>query len=193
MAEPSSSSTSGTPEGFESFVEEHYEGAYRFAYSLSGNQADACDITQQAFYLAQTRGHQLQDLAKRKHWLFTILYREFLRVRRKETAHATTPLEFSEHELPPIHIDHAAGIDGHEVMRLLATLDDIFRMPLALFYLDQLSYKEIAIAVGAPIGTVMSRLARGKQMLRHRLKERDREQAGKVVPLPPVAKGGLDG
>ena len=164
-------------------MEEYYQPAYRFAFSLSGNHSDACDITQQAFYLAHTRSHQLRDPAKRKQWLFTILHREFLRTRRREIAHPQSALEFCEHELPPIHVDHAATLDSKAVLLALQTLDENFRVPLALFYLDQFSYKEIAAALEIPIGTVMSRLARGKQMLRQRLEQRRVENNGKIIPL----------
>ena len=183
---PEVEQTDGVPQSFERFVEEHYEAAYRFASSLSGNHHDACDITQQAFYLAHTRSHQLRDAAKRKQWLFTILHREFLRTRRRDTAHPQTTLEFSEPALPHITVDHAARLDSKAVLVVLQTLDDNFRMPLALFYLDQLSYKEIAAALDVPIGTVMSRLARGKQMLRQRLEGKRVEDLSKIIPLPPA-------
>ena len=57
-------------ESFEAFVEQHYQAAYRFAYHLCGKHNDACDITQQAFYLAHKHAHQLRDTTKRKQWLF---------------------------------------------------------------------------------------------------------------------------
>ena len=173
----------GVTESYAEFVEEYYQPAYRFAFSLSGNHSDACDITQQAYYLAHTRSHQLRDPAKRKQWLFTILHREFLRTRRREVAHPQTALEFCEHALPPIHVDHATTLDSKTVLLVLQTLDDNFRMPLVLFYLDQLSYKEIAAALEIPIGTVMSRLARGKQMLRQRLEAKHAEAHSKIISL----------
>jgi RNA polymerase sigma factor (sigma-70 family) len=175
---------SGVPESFERFVDEHYQAAYRFAYSMTGNHNDACDLTQQAFYLAHTRSHQLRDPSKRKQWLFSILYREFLHVRRRATAHPEVTLEFSEPSLPPITVDYAAGLDSKSVLLALQTLDETYRMPLVLFYLNQLSYKEIASTLEVPIGTVMSRLARGKQMLRMRLEE-GIQAPGKILPIHP--------
>src|SRR5471030_1003736 len=83
---PTDAHTSGVPESFERFVDEHYQAAYRFAFSMTNNHSDACDLTQQSFYLAHTRSHQLRDPAKRKQWLFSILYREFLHGRRRATA-----------------------------------------------------------------------------------------------------------
>ena len=54
------------PDDFEKFVEKHYQPAFRFALSLSRNHDDACDLTQQAFFIAQTNRHQLRDRSKGK-------------------------------------------------------------------------------------------------------------------------------
>ena len=51
---------------------------YRFALSLSRQESDAADLTQQTFFLWASKGHQLRDQSKVKTWLFTSLYREFL-------------------------------------------------------------------------------------------------------------------
>jgi RNA polymerase sigma-70 factor (ECF subfamily) len=189
MSDPATEPDSKPPEGFERFVDEYYQPAYRFAFSLTGNHNDACDITQQAFYLAYTRSHQLRDAAKRKQWLFTILHREFLSSRRRETAHPQINLEFSEPQLPPITVDHATNMDSKAVLLVLQELEVNFRIPLVLFYLDQLSYKEIAKTLDVPIGTVMSRLARGKQMLRLKLEEKRGGDAGSK----PNTEGGARG
>jgi RNA polymerase sigma-70 factor (ECF subfamily) len=179
---------------FERFVDSYYQAAYRFALGLSGNHHDACDITQQAFYLAYVRSHQLRDSGKRKQWLFTILHREFLRGRRRRIAHPETSLEFSEPELPPINVDHATALDSKDLLVVLQTLDEIFKTPLVLFYLNQLSYVEIAAALGIPIGTVMSRLARGKQMLRHQLETKRKDGTLKIIPISGLKmQGGTDG
>src|SRR6266508_2783652 len=67
---------------FEQIVSEHYEPLYRFAFSLTRTEADACDLTQQTFYIWVTKGRQLRERSKVKSWLFTILHWEFLNVRR---------------------------------------------------------------------------------------------------------------
>ena len=151
--------------------------------AFAGKHEDACDITQQAFYIAQTRDHQLRETSKRKPWLFTILHREFLSSRRRQTQYPDTNLESVESELPPITVDHAASLDAKTVLSVLQTLEESFKSALALFYLEQLSYKEIAEVLEIPIGTVMSRLARGKEMLRQRLERTRAENAGKIRPL----------
>src|SRR4051794_23591295 len=70
---------------FETLVARYYSSLYKFAYSLTQVEADACDLTQQTFYIWATKGHQLRDLSKVKTWLFTTLHREFLESRRRYT------------------------------------------------------------------------------------------------------------
>ncbi len=156
---------------FERFVHERYEQAYRFAYSLTGNDADASDLTQQSFFLAQTRQHQLREAGKGKQWLFTIIHHEFLRSRRSQGVRERHKMELTHQGSTPIRVDHAASLDAKALLPLLDGLDEAFRVPLSLFYFEQLSYKEIAEALAIPIGTVMSRLARAKGMLRQALEQ----------------------
>ena len=183
-----------SPSCFQKLVEEHYKPAYRFAYSLCGNHHDACDVTQQAFYYAQTKLHQLRDATKMKQWLFSILYREFLSIRRRDTTHPQTSLEFSESELPHISVDHAMSLDGKTILIVLQALHEHFRAPIVLFYLKQLSYKEIALTLDVPIGTVMSRLARGKEILRQQLEKARIGPIRNTIPLQrPELEGVSDG
>lgn len=155
---------------FELLVEQHYESLCRFALSLSSNPTDACDLTQQAFYVAQTKVHQLRDPSKIRNWLSTTLRRLFLQRRRHETRFPKH--ELNEAELPRVSTDHVARLDSQAVLFALRSLEDHLRVPLVLFYMEELSYKQIAAALEIPIGTVMSRLSRGKHLLRQRLEGR---------------------
>src|SRR5216683_5020849 len=86
---------------FEQIVSEHYEPLYRFALSLTHAEADACDLTQQTFYVWATKGHQLRDRSKVKTWLFTTLHRAFLESRRRQTRFPHQSLdEIALDELP---------------------------------------------------------------------------------------------
>jgi RNA polymerase sigma-70 factor (ECF subfamily) len=168
---------------FTRLVDQHYPALYRFALSLARNQADACDLTQQTFYIWATHGHGLRDLAKAKTWLFTTLYREFLRGRRRG-ARVTSieDLPPGAAELADAEIDQARRFDGGLVLTALGEVEEVFRAPLTLFYLEGHSYQEIAEILEVPIGTVMSRLARGKAQLRGTLAAAI--PRAKVVPFP---------
>jgi RNA polymerase sigma-70 factor, ECF subfamily len=82
-------------------------------------------------------------------------------------------------------------MDGSAAVNALAQVDEVYRAPLAMFYLEDLSYKEISEALDVPIGTVMSRLSRGKAQLRQHLLEAHENAARKVVPLEPEAKSNV--
>ena len=74
----------GSGLNFESVVAHYYEPLYQFAFGLTRVEADACDLTQQTFYVWATKGHQLRDQTKVKTWLFTTLHRAFLESRRRQ-------------------------------------------------------------------------------------------------------------
>jgi RNA polymerase sigma-70 factor (ECF subfamily) len=152
---------------FEAVVALYYEPLYRFALSLTHSDADACDLAQQTFYLWATKGHQLRDPAKAKSWLFTSLHRVFLGSRRSRTRFPHLELEAMEAYLPVILPAAARQLDANQALAALSQVDEVYRAPVALFYLEDFSYQEIADILEVPIGTVKSRMARGLEQLRH--------------------------
>ena len=160
---------------FESVVACYYEPLYQFAFSLTRAEADACDLTQQTFYLWAIKGHQLRDASKVKTWLFTTLHREFLQKRRKLSRFPHHELSEVDYELPNISPETMNHLDWTAVIQSLASLDESFQAPLALFYLEDYSYKEIAEILGIPLGTVKSRISRGIAQLQQSL-------SSKVLP-----------
>jgi RNA polymerase sigma-70 factor (ECF subfamily) len=146
---------------FESIVAQYYEPLYQFAFSLTRAEADACDLTQQTFYVWATKGHQLRDRTKVKTWLFTTLHRGFLESRRRQTRFPHYALDEVEFELPVLPPTLVNQLDSNQVTQALAQVDEVYQAPVALFYLEDCSYKEIAEILDVPIGTVKSRLARG--------------------------------
>jgi RNA polymerase sigma-70 factor (ECF subfamily) len=154
---------------FEKLVEDYYMPLYRFALSLSRQEAEAADLTQQTFFLWAAKGHQLRDLSKVKTWLFTSLYREFLGRKRHQDRFVESedaPEAIAAQTVAPTVVDQ---LDSEIVQRALLGLEEIYRAPLSLFYLQSLSYKEIAETLSVPIGTVMSRISRAKEHLRKAL------------------------
>jgi len=178
---------------FNQLVDAHYTPLFRFALSLARREADACDLVQQTFFIWAKNGHQLRETSKAKTWLFTTLYREFLRGRRRDLrSQSIEDLPPSAQDMPAEHIDHARQIDAQQVVAALQEVDEIFRAPLTLFYLEDLSYQEIADSLDVPIGTVMSRLSRGKAQLRKIMaqKEAGSREDSPVVPFPKTKQGG---
>lgn len=146
---------------FDGLVTQYYESLYQFAFSLTREEADACDLTQQTFYVWATKGHQLRDETKVKTWLFTTLHRQFLESRRRQTRFPHHALETVDFELPVISPETASRLDSAQVLRALAQVDEVYQAPVALFYLEDCAYKDIAEILDVPMGTVKSRIARG--------------------------------
>ena len=156
---------------FERLVGEHYASLYRFALSLTGNEADAGDLVQDTFYLWATKGHQLADPTKVKSWLFTTLHRGFLGRRRHRLRFPHHEVSEVGEELPEVPPNYSGHADWSLVVECLARVDEPFQAPVALFYLEDYSYKEIAEILDIPLGTVKSRLARGIAFLQRMLVE----------------------
>ena len=96
-----------------------------------------------------------------KTWLFTTLHREFLNTCRKRTRFPHVELELAADELPVVLPPSVNRLDTAQVLVALARLDEVYQAPVALFYLQDCSYNEIATILEVPLGTVKSRLARG--------------------------------
>ena len=168
---------------FTRLVDAHYTPLFRFALSLAKNSSDAADLTQQTFLIWAKRGQSLRNDEKAKSWLFTTLYREFLRgCRRAERVEALEDLGPIEADPPAPDVDFFAGKHTGLVPEAMHEVDEVFRAPLTLFYLQDFSYKEISEMLEVPIGTVMSRLARGKAQLRAALARKKTGIGHKAVP-----------
>jgi len=167
---------------FHQLVDRQYAPLYRFALSLTKSETDAADLTQQTFFLWASKGEQLRDSSKAKSWLFTTLYREFLNRRRHEARFPKVELHDAPEEAVSI-VPNVNVFDGVSLMKALREVEEPFRAALMLFYLEQFSYQEIADVLGVPIGTVMSRLSRGKAQLRERLLSKEEVLGNKVIAL----------
>lgn len=121
---------------------------------------------QQTFFIYAEKRASIRDVGKVKSWLFTTLYRNFLSRRAKDRRLAHYEPQVLESIAGPQQSDMSRGMDRNLAVEALQQLDVVYRDSLSLFYLKQLSYKEIAAVLDVPIGTVMSRLSRGKTQLR---------------------------
>jgi RNA polymerase sigma-70 factor (ECF subfamily) len=163
---------------FERLVELHYAALHRFALSLTRNEPDACDLTQETFLVWAAKGHQLHDAARVKPWLFTTLHRLFLETQRRQTRFPHLELEAASEELPALDPAWVERLDGQRVVELLGEVDPQFQAAVALFYLEDYSYEEIAGILGVALGTVKSRIARGLGQLKRLLAREIQLQAG---------------
>jgi RNA polymerase sigma factor (sigma-70 family) len=134
--------------------------------SLTRVESDAWDLTQQTFYVWAAKGYQLRDLSKAKTWLFTTLHRAFLEARRRQSRLLHLELEEVSEQLPAFSPELADQVDSSQVLPALARVDEVYQAAVALFYLEDCSYKEIAQILAVPVGTVRSRIARGIMQLR---------------------------
>jgi RNA polymerase sigma factor (sigma-70 family) len=166
---------------FEEIVNAYYQPLYRFGYSLAKNEHEAGDLAQQTFFIYAEKGDSLRDKSKVKCWLFTTLYREFLRRRRKDARMDHYQPEILENVGGAVEPNIRRSIDANLAVDALQEVDEVYRHPLSLFYLKDLSYKEIAAILEVPIGTIMSRLSRGKAQLREIFKRKESETSDSLL------------
>jgi RNA polymerase sigma factor (sigma-70 family) len=166
---------------FEEVVSAYYEPLYRFALGLSRSEADAADLTQRAFERFGEKFRSVRDASKTKTWLFTTLYRDFLQQKRHAArfpeAELDEGIDAKIFELPRADV----VTDANAAVAALNLLEEPFRSAVMLFYLQDHSYREIAEILGVPIGTVMSRISRGKEMLRAQIHSHDNNTAAAVA------------
>ncbi len=150
----------------EQLIQQFHQDVYRYAYWLTRCTEAAEDISQETFLRAFRGVHRLRDPKASKGWLMTIARNEFARWCRKGKTPAGQELE-TELADPECAVAH---VDNHDwVKDGLNALAPDFRMVVLMYYFEQLSYAEIAEQLSIPIGTVMSRLSRGRQQLKQTL------------------------
>jgi RNA polymerase sigma-70 factor (ECF subfamily) len=169
----------------EQIIADHHAPVYRYAYRLAGSVADAEDLTQQTFLVAQQKLHQLTDQDKARCWLFAVLRSCYYRQYRKRPPTPAASLELGIEQIPAREVDEDAWVDQEQLQAALDGLPVEFKVVVLLFYFEQKSYKEIAEELELPIGTVMSRLARAKGRLRQKLLQADDGDGGS----PPAYDG----
>lgn len=166
---------------FEKVVDLYYAALYRFALSLSGHESDAADLTQQTFYVWAVKREQIRDSSKVKSWLFTTLHRQFLQKAARITRFPEVGLEQSEPDLPDVPTEAVVRADSSGVVEALRKIDPAFRDAVALFYLEDYSYVEIAEVLGVPMGTVKSRISRGIAQLQRAMADLPLTAKGKIL------------
>lgn len=162
--------TDGVPT-WEEVARDHGRLLYAVAYRLAGNSEDAQDLVQDAL-LRIRRGLETYRPGSLEGWLARIVTNVFLDdVRRKRRRPTVALAPGEEHRLPPAAAaDVASDALSDEVQRALDSLPPEFRVAVVLCDVADLPYDEIAAQLGVPVGTVRSRIHRGRRMLREMLR-----------------------
>jgi RNA polymerase sigma-70 factor (ECF subfamily) len=145
--------------------------------SLTYSEIDAADLVQETFLVWAKKGHQLQQASKVRSWLFTTLHRKFLESRRRITRFPHLGMDDAEAELPVLEPVQSDRVAGSEILECLRKVDPQFQAAVALFYLEDYTYPEIAEILEIPLGTVKSRIARGVAQLKGMMWEKPRPHA----------------
>jgi RNA polymerase sigma-70 factor, ECF subfamily len=157
---------------FESEAMQHFDGLYRAAVRMVGDATEAEDIVQEVFLQAWRSFDRYERGTNCRAWLFAILFNKVQHYRRKKFSSRVVPLgEDGEYKLDGLASPPAVPevITDTEILEALAKLPDNYRDAVVLADVQEFSYKETADILGVPIGTVMSRLSRGRQLLRSAL------------------------
>jgi RNA polymerase sigma-70 factor (ECF subfamily) len=158
-------------ERFEAEVLPHVRSLFGAAYRMTGNAHDAEDLVQETFLRAHRAFDRFEPGTNARAWLHTILQRVRTDAyRRMQRRPATVELVGEGPATAPPQDALASGRE--ELERALRGLPEAFRDAVILRDVQELSYAEIALALGVPVGTVMSRIHRGRALLREALRGR---------------------
>jgi len=170
---------------FEAVVLEHFHTLYSTALRLTRNPSEAQDLVQETLLKAYRFFDRFEPGTNVKAWLFTILRNTYINTYRK-TVRQQEQVDFERIE--PFYADTANDPEWEwtdqealeamlrylvqdDVKRALDALPEVYRIVVLLADLAELPYKDIAAIIGCPEGTVMSRLFRGRRLLRKSLQE----------------------
>ncbi len=158
---------------FERLASEHYQAVYAFSVGLSGDPVEASDIAQEALLKAFRKLTSYRFAASFKSWLLQVTrntFRDRVRAQQQQRAKVRRLLEHSVPESPPSPEQVLASKETNARLHgALSRLDPVFREVVVLFDLQGFAYREIAEICGVPMGTVKSRLKRGRDGLRRLL------------------------
>ena len=146
-------------------IDRYQNTVYGLALTRTGNRADADDVFQEVFLAYYQCGKTFRDEEHRKAWLLRTTINQSRRVTSSSWRQKTVPL--SEREDVPVQFQEP---EENEVWTALQSLAEDYRLPIYLFYFQELSTQEIAKALAIRPGAVRMRLTRGREQLREKLK-----------------------
>lgn len=149
------------------YINQYRNQLYTVAYSILKNEMDAEDAACNAILKGYEHLHQLKNPRKFKTWMITITKNEALKIRKKR-------LELLENEKVGDLIEPTYD-NYNELWDIVQSLREDYRLVIVLFYYNDLSIRDISHVLDIPVGTVKSRLNRGKELLRNMLDEKGKE------------------
>ncbi len=149
----------------DSILDRYQDMVYGLALARTGSRTDADDVFQEVFLAYYQSGKVFRDEEHRKAWLLRTTVNQSRRVTSSSWRQKTVPL--SEREDVPVQFQDP---EENEVWTALQSLAEDYRLPLYLFYFQELSTQEIAKALAIRPGAVRMRLTRGREQLREKLK-----------------------
>ena len=183
---------------FENLFNRSYHRAYNLAYRFTGNDSDAEDLTQDAFLRAWNSFDRYDRRRSFEVWLLRILSNLAIDRWRRQAATRTHSLDQTypsnglDVQLAALVPDRAPGpeaqcllrAEGEQIEEALRLLPDTYRTAIILTDIEEWSYEEVAEKMRCPVGTVRSRLHRGRQLLRRYI---GHLQTGDLTALQPSA------
>ncbi|MBZ0095293.1 MAG: RNA polymerase sigma factor [Sulfuricella sp.] len=168
-------------EKFDRLIEEHIPRLRRYARALAGDRARADDLVQDTLERAWGKFHLWRRGSDLRAWLFSIMHNVYVNgVRKGSAVPMLLPLEDDALDVP-VRAAQEDGLQVRDVHAALACLPQEQREVLLLVGLEEMRYEEVAKVLDVPLGTVMSRLSRGRERLRQIM-------AGGAVPALRVVK-----
>ena len=163
--------TDGVPT-WEEVARDHGRFMFTVAYRLAGNSEDAQDLVQEALIRVR-RGLERYEPGSLEGWLARIVTNVFLDEVRRRRRRPTDALPDDPERVLPASpgADQVSTELSSDIQAALAALPEEFRVPVVLCDVADQSYEQIAASLGVPVGTVRSRLHRGRRMLRTMLSE----------------------
>ncbi len=170
----------------------------RFARSLARDPARADDLVQETYLQALRGWHTFQPGADPRRWLFTVCRHTFLRIARREARYVEAPDDDPELESLATAVAHAAAERSGEVAALervdlgpaiteaLTALPPHYRVAVVLVDVEGQAYEEAAAVLGVAVGTVRSRLFRGRRLLQDLLYAHARDAGFASAAAPPA-------
>lgn len=164
---------------FDLWVRAHAPELYAFAFRLCGDGPTAEDLVQETFYEAWRHAGPLRSIREPRAWLFLVLRRRHARLRRAEqrrTWGITLAHEAAVVAAPDERIDRLESADA--LQAALDGMSDLFKTPLLLVFAQGMTCAQAAEELHVPLGTVLSRIHRGKRLLREAMRAREEPVAG---------------